>query len=118
MEGRTLSDCLFCKFGAGDIPVDEVYSDDDVIAFRDIAPKAPSHVLVIPRQHFDNVAQLTNDAPELAARVLAAAVTVAELESLSGGFRLITNTGADGGQSVNHVHFHVLGGRELTWPPG
>lgn len=112
------ADCLFCKIGAGEISVDEVYSDDDVVAFRDIAPQAPSHVLVIPRKHFDNVAALTNDASDLAGRVLAAAVTVSELESLTGGFRLVTNTGSDGGQSVNHVHFHVLGGRELTWPPG
>ena len=113
-----MSDCLFCKIGAGEIPVDEIYSDEDIVAFRDIAPQAPTHVLVIPRTHFDNVSDLTKGSSELAARVLAAAVTVAELESLSGGYRLVTNTGSDGGQSVNHVHFHVLGGRELTWPPG
>lgn len=113
-----MTDCLFCKIGAGEIPVTEVYSDEDVVAFRDISPQAPTHVLVIPRVHFDNVAQLTNTAADLAARVLAATTTVAELESLSGGYRVVTNTGPDGGQSVNHVHFHVLGGRELTWPPG
>ena len=118
MEGILMSDCLFCKIVAGQIPADIVYSNDDVVAFRDITPQAPTHVLVIPRQHFDNLAALSSASQDLTAAVMAAAVEVACIESLANGYRIVTNTGSDGGQSVSHVHFHVLGGRELTWPPG
>lgn len=113
-----MSDCLFCKISNGEIPVDVVLETDDVMAFRDIDPQAPTHVLVIPRQHFDNVADLTREDPELSARVLGATSEVAQLETLDHGYRVVTNVGSDGGQSVRHVHFHVLGGRGLTWPPG
>ncbi len=113
-----MSDCLFCKIVAGQIPADIVYSNDDVVAFRDITPQAPTHVLVIPRQHFDNLAALSSASRDLTAAVMVAAVEVANIESLANGYRIVTNTGSDGGQSVSHVHFHVLGGRELTWPPG
>lgn len=113
-----MSDCLFCEIAAGNIPADIVVEDDKVVAFRDIDPKAPTHVLVIPREHHNNVADLTRDNPELAAAVLGVTAEVAQLETLEKGYRVVTNTGSDGGQSVNHVHFHVLGGRELTWPPG
>ncbi len=113
-----MSDCLFCKISSGEIPVDVVLETDDVMAFRDIDPQAPTHVLVIPRQHFDNVADLTREDPELSARVLGATSEVAQLETLDHGYRVVTNVGSDGGQSVRHVHFHVLGGRGLTWPPG
>lgn len=113
-----MSDCLFCTISAGDIPVEVVLETDDVLAFRDIDPQAPTHVLVIPRKHFDNVADLTREDPELTARVLSATSEVAQLETLEHGYRVVTNVGSDGGQSVRHVHFHVLGGRGLTWPPG
>lgn len=113
-----MSDCLFCTIAAGDIPVDVVLETDDVLAFRDIDPQAPTHVLVIPRMHFDNVADLTREDPALAALVLGATSEVAQLETLEHGYRVVTNVGSDGGQSVRHVHFHVLGGRGLTWPPG
>ena len=113
-----MSDCLFCTIAAGDIPVDVVLETDDVLAFRDIDPQAPTHVLVIPRKHFDNVADLTREDPALAAQVLGATSEVAQLETLEHGYRVVTNVGSDGGQSVRHVHFHVLGGRGLTWPPG
>ena len=113
-----MSDCLFCTIAAGEIPVDVVYEDDKVLAFRDIDPQAPTHVLVIPREHFDNVSEITRDNPLLAAEVLAATTEVAQLETLERGYRVVTNVGTDGGQSVRHVHFHVLGGRGLTWPPG
>lgn len=113
-----MSDCLFCKIAAGEIPADIVVEDENVVAFRDIDPKAPTHVLVIPREHHNNVADLTRDNPQLAADVLGVAAEVAQLETLEKGYRVVTNVGSDGGQSVNHVHFHVLGGRELAWPPG
>ncbi len=113
-----MSDCLFCKIASGDIPADLVLETDSVLAFRDIDPKAPTHVLVIPRKHFENVAELANSDSSLTAQVLQAAVDVATLEGLAEGYRIVTNSGSDGGQSVNHVHFHVLGGRSLNWPPG
>ena len=113
-----MADCLFCSIAAGDIPAATVYSDDNVVAFSDIDPKAPTHVLVIPRAHFRNVAEMVAEDPRLAATWLAAGTQVAEDLGLTRGYRLVTNTGNDGGQSVDHVHLHVLGGRQLTWPPG
>ena len=113
-----MSDCLFCAIAAGEIPSDIVLETDEVLAFRDIDPQAPTHVLVITKAHFDNVGDLTRDNPQLAAAVLRAAADVATLESLEKGYRVVTNTGSDGGQSVRHIHVHVLGGRALTWPPG
>ena len=113
------SDCLFCRIVAGEIPSDQVYADEQVIAFRDIAPKAPVHVLVIPRRHLDSVADLTAADAPLAAALLAAANEVARREGVAeSGYRVVTNVGADAGQSVGHLHLHVLGGRRMTWPPG
>lgn len=111
-------DCLFCKIANGEIPAEFVLETESVVAFRDISPQAPSHVVVIPRAHFDNAAELANRNKDLAAEVMQAATDVATLEGLAEGFRIVTNTGSAGGQSVFHVHFHVLGGRNLTWPPG
>jgi histidine triad (HIT) family protein len=110
-------ECLFCRIVAGEIPADVVRSAPRSIAFRDIDPQAPTHVLVIPRDHHDSVGALVSDDPELAADLLAEATEVARQEGLT-DFRMVTNTGAMAGQSVFHVHFHVLGGRTLTWPPG
>ena len=106
--------CIFCAIARGDIPSDGVYADDHVIAFRDINPQAPSHVLVAPRRHVASIDELKDDR-ELLGRVMAAAVTVAQSENLSGsGYRLATNHGRDGAQSVAHLHVHVLGGRALS----
>jgi histidine triad (HIT) family protein len=114
-----MSDCLFCAIGAGDIPADIVLSDDDVVAFRDISPQAPVHVLVIPRAHHVSAAALSASDPDLAAALLRAATLVAAREGVAeSGYRIVTNTGESAGQSVAHVHFHVLGGRDLAWPPG
>jgi histidine triad (HIT) family protein len=113
-----MSDCLFCKIASNEIPADVVFETDEILAFRDIDPKAPTHVLVITRQHFENAAELANANKDLAAQVLQAITDVATLEGLAEGYRIVTNTGSDGGQSVNHVHFHLLGGRSLNWPPG
>lgn len=114
-----MSECLFCAIGSGDIPADVVFSDDDVVAFRDIAPQAPVHVLVIPRAHHANAAELAAADPTLTVALLRAAAQVAQQEGVSeSGYRIVTNTGAGAGQSVDHIHFHVLGGRALAWPPG
>lgn len=110
-------ECLFCSIVAGDIPADVVFRNDDVVAFRDIDPKAPTHILVIPISHFENVDALSSEEPDVAAAVLQAAAEVARQEGLD-GYRLVFNTGAEAGQSVFHAHGHVLGGRSLTWPPG
>lgn len=114
-----MSDCLFCAIAAGDIPADVVHADDDVVAFRDLNPQAPVHVLVIPRAHHANVADLAAADAVLTARLFDAAALVARSEGVAdSGYRLVTNTGDAAGQSVHHVHVHVLGGRSLTWPPG
>lgn len=112
-----MSDCLFCSIAAGDIPATVVASDDDVVAFRDIDPQAPVHVLVVPRSHFANAGELAQADPALAGKLLSAAASVARAEGLA-DYRIVMNTGAGAGQSVFHVHAHVLGGRDLTWPPG
>ena len=112
-----MTDCLFCKIVDGSVPADIVYSDDDVVAFRDISPAAPIHVLVVPREHFVNAVEIATEQPLLAAQVIAAAGKVAEIEGIAeSGYRLIANTGLDSGQAVFHVHVHVLGGQRLEWP--
>jgi histidine triad (HIT) family protein len=111
------SDCLFCKIVAGEIPATLVAETADTVAFRDINPQAPTHVLVIPREHHRDVAAMAAADPALAGRLCGDASAVAEKEGLT-GFRLVFNTGAEVGQSVFHVHGHVLGGRAFTWPPG
>jgi histidine triad (HIT) family protein len=114
-----MSDCLFCAIAAGDIPADLVHTDDEIVAFRDITPQAPVHVLVIPRAHHANAAALATADAALAGRLLEVAGTIAAQEGIAdSGYRLVTNTGEGAGQSVHHVHVHVLGGRNLAWPPG
>lgn len=114
-----MSECLFCAIAAGEIPADVVHADDDIVAFRDINAQAPVHVLVIPRRHYADAAAVVREAPELTARLVHAATVVAEQEGVAAsGYRIVTNTGAAAGQSVPHVHLHVLGGRDLAWPPG
>lgn len=103
--------CLFCAIVAGEIPSDRVYEDDRVIAFRDIQPQAPTHVLVVPREHFGRLEELED--AEIAGALLVAAGAIARSEGLERGWRLIANTGADGGQEVPHVHLHVIGGAPL-----
>lgn len=108
-----MSDCLFCRIVAGDIPATLVAETDRTIAFRDIAPQAPSHVLVVPREHHADLAACADADPGLLADMLAAAVAVARQEGLDGGYRVLANTGAHAGQTVHHLHLHVLGGRAL-----
>lgn len=112
-------DCLFCKIIAGEIPSNKVYSDDDVYAFRDINPAAPRHVLVIPKKHLQDITSATADDQALLGTLLLKANAIAVAEGLAAdGFRYVINTGSDGGQSVFHLHLHILGGRHLAWPPG
>lgn len=108
-----MSDCLFCRIVAGQIPADVVAQTDRTVAFRDIAPQAPTHVLVVPRDHHADAAACAEADPGLLADVIAAAVQVARAEGLHAGYRLLTNTGDDAGQTVHHLHVHVLGGRVL-----
>ncbi len=112
------ADCLFCKFVSGEIAPDVVHETDTTLAFRDIAPQAPTHVLVVPKVHSPNIAALAAEHPTVAADLFTAAAAVAEHEGLGGHYRTVQNTGADAGQSVFHVHVHVLGGRPMGWPPG
>ena len=114
-----MTDCLFCAIVAGDIPADVVATTDRAIAFRDVNPQAPVHVLVIPRDHHADLPAVALADPALAGEVLALATRVATAEGVGeSGFRLVANTGADGGQTVPHAHVHLLGGRSLGWPPG
>jgi histidine triad (HIT) family protein len=110
------ADCLFCAIVAGDVPADKVYEDDDTLAFNDVNPQAPVHILVVPRQHIANIADLGADAGASAA-LLAGIRAVVDGQGL-GDFRVVFNTGPEVGQSVFHVHAHVLSGRRMSWPPG
>jgi histidine triad (HIT) family protein len=114
-----MSDCLFCKIVARTIPAALVYEDDMVIALDDINPQAPTHTLVIPRKHVTSIAELQDVDVGLLGRLLLAGNKVAKLKGITdSGYRVVVNTGADGGQSVFHLHLHILGGRHLAWPPG
>tara|TARA_R110001599_G_scaffold223847_2_gene422982 strand:- start:25 stop:372 length:348 start_codon:yes stop_codon:yes gene_type:complete len=111
--------CLFCKIAAGEIPSTEVYSDEHIVAFRDISPAAPQHILLIPRKHIQSVAALTEQDSELMGRLLLTAKQVAiDLGVTQSGYRCVLNTGDDGGQTVHHLHLHLLAGRQMSWPPG
>jgi len=112
-------DCLFCKVLNGDIPADIVYESDSAIAFRDINPQAPTHVLVIPRKHVATINDLDEEDQEIVGSLYLAAKDIARAEGLSdAGYRAVMNCNEGAGQSVFHIHLHVLGGRALSWPPG
>lgn len=113
-----MDDCVFCRIGRGEIPATVVDRDDDVIAIEDLNPQAPSHVLVMPVAHHGTVVEVMRDAPATAQRVMALASKLGVERGGEGGFRLVINTGAQGGQTVDHVHVHVLAGRPMRWPPG
>ncbi len=112
-------DCLFCKIIAGDIPSAKVYEDDKVYAFRDIEPQAPVHILIIPKEHIASANELTEENASVVGHIFAVAAKIAKDEGIAdGGYRIVNNCGQDGGQTVGHLHFHMLGGRSLQWPPG
>ena len=106
--------CLFCKIVAGEIPSTKVYEDELVYAFRDIAPQAPTHILVIPKEHLASVAEITQFNSHLVGHIFEVIPQIAEAEGLTGGYRVVSNCGPDAGQTVNHLHFHILGGTELS----
>jgi len=111
--------CLFCRIAAGELPATIVHSDDEVVAFRDINPQAPTHVLVIPREHIGSAVELTPAQDHLWGQLLHVAQSIAEDEGATeAGYRLVNNVGRYGGQTVHHLHRHLLAGRQMTWPPG
>lgn len=111
-------DCLFCKIAAGEIPSTKIFEDDFVYAFADIAPQAPFHAIIIPREHIASAAEITADNSHLISKVYEAVAKIAKQENLEKGFRVVNNCGEDGGQTVGHIHFHLLARRNLAWPPG
>ena len=109
-----MENCLFCKIAAGLIPSAKVYEDDQILAFRDIAPQAPTHILVIPKEHIGSVAEVTEENASLVAHIFTVIPRIARAEGLAGGYRVVSNCGPDAGQTVPHLHFHILGGKPLT----
>jgi len=114
-----MTECLFCRIIAGELPATVVYRDEQFTAFRDIRPQAPTHILIVPNQHLTSTNELTDEHVPLMGRLLQRAAELARQEGIAaGGYRLVLNTGPDAGQSVSHIHLHLLGGRRLGWPPG
>ena len=112
-------DCLFCRIASGDQPASVVFEDEDVVAFEDINPQAPTHLLIIPRDHIESINDLREDQLEIAGRLLTVCKELAESRGCADdGYRVVINCGSDGGQAVAHLHAHLLGGRGLSWPPG
>lgn len=111
-------DCLFCKIAAGQIPSTKIYEDDNVYAFADIDPQAPFHAIVIPKTHIASANEINSDNSVLIAKVFEAIAVIAKEQNLQNGYRVVNNCGEDGGQTVHHIHFHMLGRRSLAWPPG
>ena len=109
-----MENCLFCKIAVGEIPSTKVYEDELVLAFRDIAPQAPTHILVIPKAHIGSVAEINAENAQLVAHIFTVIPQIAQAEGLTGGYRVVSNCGADAGQTVFHLHFHILGGKALS----
>jgi histidine triad (HIT) family protein len=114
-----MSDCLFCAIVEGKVKANLVYQDDSIVAFKDIAPKAPVHILIIPRKHLVSVSDIAEADRALIGQIFQVAARLAREQGIAdSGYRVVVNSGADAGQSVFHLHFHLLGGRQMTWPPG
>ena len=114
-----MQDCLFCQIAAGEVAADVVHSSDNVVAFRDVNPQAPTHILIISKEHIESARSLSDRHGDLLAEMFAAAAHLAKANGIDrSGWRLVTNVGPDAGQSVHHLHFHLLGGRRMKWPPG
>ncbi|GGH02052.1 histidine triad nucleotide-binding protein [Silvibacterium dinghuense] len=111
-------DCIFCKIAAGEIPSKQLYSDETVYAFADIDPKAPFHALIIPREHIGSLAEAAGHHKAVLGHMHVTAAGLAREHGLDNGYRVVINTGPDGGQTVSHLHLHLLGGRPMAWPPG
>lgn len=113
-----MDDCIFCKILAGEIPSNKVYEDDLCYAFRDIEPQAPTHILIIPKEHIKSADEITNENSAVVAHIFEVIALLAKQEGLSKGYRVVNNCGDSAGQSVKHLHFHLMGGRDFTWPAG
>ncbi|HEX3039274.1 MAG TPA: histidine triad nucleotide-binding protein [Caproiciproducens sp.] len=111
-------DCVFCKIANGVIPSKKAYEDDQILAFYDLDPQAPVHILIIPKEHIQSVEEITPQNSAVVAHIFEIAAKLAKENNLTDGFRVVSNVGKDGGQSVPHLHFHLLGGRSMKWPPG
>ncbi|HDP67676.1 MAG TPA: histidine triad nucleotide-binding protein [Candidatus Marinimicrobia bacterium] len=114
-----ISDCIFCKIAAGELETPMIYEDEELVAFRDINPQSPVHILVIPKKHIGRINQLQETDQPLVGKMMLTAIKIARDEKISEtGYRLVFNCGTDGGQEVEHIHLHLLGGRQMNWPPG
>lgn len=113
-----MSDCIFCKIAEKEIPATIVYEDDKFIAFKDLDPQAPVHILLIPKRHIESVDTLSPEDEDVVGHILGKAKIIAKEEGIDNGYRVVSNVGEDGQQSVKHLHFHLLGKRKMTWPPG
>jgi histidine triad (HIT) family protein len=111
-------DCIFCKIAAGEIPCKKAYEDDQVLAFFDLDPQAPTHILLIPKAHIGSALEITAENSSVIGHIYEVAAQLAKENGLDNGFRIVNNCGVDGGQTVQHLHFHLLGGRSMKWPPG
>lgn len=113
-----MSDCLFCKIVAGEIPSTKIYEDESVLAFADIDPQAPFHAIIVPKEHIASATEINENNSYLISKIFEAISKIAQKENLADGFRVVNNCGKDGGQTVGHIHFHLLARRNLQWPPG
>lgn len=113
-----MKDCLFCKIAAKEIPSEKVYEDELVYAFKDVSPQAPVHFLIVPKKHISSIDELEESDKELIGHIMLLAKKLTAEQGLTNGYRVVINCKEDGGQSVEHLHFHILGGRSLNWPPG
>lgn len=113
-----MTDCIFCKIAAGEIPANVVYEDEHLLVFHDLEPQAPVHVLVIPKKHIASIDEVTTDDQTLLGHIMTKMKDIAAMLALDNGYRIVNNCGEDGLQTVKHLHFHLLGKRKLTWPPG
>ncbi len=111
-------DCIFCKIAAGEIPAKKAYEDESVVAFYDLEPQAPVHILIIPKEHIASCAEITEENSAVVAHIFEIAAKLGKELGLGNGYRIVNNCGADGGQTVHHLHFHFMGGRQFGWPAG
>lgn len=111
-------DCIFCKIAAGEIPSTKVYEDESVVAFNDLDPQAPVHVLIIPKEHIASAAEINEENSRVVAHIFEVAAKIAKEKGLDNGYRIVNNCGESAGQSVKHLHFHLMGGRDFGWPAG
>lgn len=119
MGGEIVDSCIFCKIIKGEIPCNKVYEDEKILAFKDISPEAPVHILIIPKKHIESLSTLEEDDKDVISHIFIKAKEIGEKMGIAqSGYRIVNNCGVDGGQTVSHMHFHILGGRSLQWPPG